>query len=207
MSQNEEPSEPNRRVPTGHLSEIVGDAARITDAYRNAAIAPSVAMQEQIRASMAKMGPQAAIRDASTAAIKALGDLRKFDVPKIDWPAMVESARIPKIDVSEHITPRITPLEIEMPKPVRSIVDIRLEELGKKLDVVAGTLNQLIDVAEAETAAIVAMHESAEAQAARSESLADDRAADADNRAAWNVTFAAVAAICAFILVLDIVLR
>ena len=52
-----------------------------------------------------------------------------------------------------------------------------------------------VDVAEQQNQALIALDDAMEARHAETETHADARAARADNRAAWGVTFAGLAAL------------
>lgn len=159
--------------------EIVSDPAGLAHALRKAAIAPSISMHKRIAESLSSLD---GIKGARENALKAaMGNLHTIDVPKIDWAGLV--AR-PQIDA----TTRVKPHAIELPKPIRSIADIRLEAI-------ADAANRLIDVAERQNEALRALDYAMEARHAASEELADERAERADNRAAWAVTFAGLAAL------------
>ena len=71
---------------------------------------------------------------------------------------------------------------------MRPIADIRLETL-------VNAVNQLIDVTQAQNEALLRLNDAMEDRHAESEQSADGRAERADNRAAWGVTFAGLAAL------------
>lgn len=100
----------------------------------------------------------------------------------------LRTADIPRIDIGEQITALTRVKPLELPKPVRLIADVRLEQL-------VTAVNRLIEVAEKQNAAVLALDEAMEARHAEAEVHADVRAARADNRAAWGVTFAGLAAL------------
>jgi hypothetical protein len=157
---------------------ISGDAARIGERFRAAGVhAPLTgALTTSIGESLRKTlaADSAARKDA------VMKSLRAVDVPE----------RI----IVRPITTRAKPLEIPN---IRPIADVRLEE-------VVNAVNRLIDVAEQEKQALVAIDDAMEERHAETERNADERADRADNRAAWGVTFAGVAA---FLVVIEFFFR
>lgn len=182
---------PGDELPRGQRVEIVGDPARLAEAFRVDTSLRGL-NEDVLRRISESTSASLGARGLHDAGVKAAMDkLRLSAMPKIDLPTAFRT----RIDTSEFVTTRVTPREIKLPKPVRSIVDIRLEALGERLEVVAVALTRLIDVAEVQRDATLASHSAAEGRHARSEALADQRAERAHNLAAWSATFAAVAAI------------
>lgn len=145
-------------------TSISGDAARITEQFRLAAIhAPATeAVAKGIGESVKEM--LAADREAHKDAI--MKSLRAVDVPRID--------------IGKQVTALTRGKPLELPKPVRPIMDIRLEQL---------------------VGAVLALDEAMEARHVETESRAEARADRADARAdraellaRWGVTFAGLAA-------------
>jgi hypothetical protein len=187
------PARPHRRCFTHHRA-IPKGRPDITCGIRTAAEISSAEHLEwvkQLRKLLAGTSFESFQGASEAAARAALSDLRAIDIPKIDLSTTFR----PRIHTSSLVTTRVKPLELDLAKPLRSIVDVRLEALGERLEVVAVALNRLIDVAEVQRDATLASHSAAEVRHARSEALADQRAERAHNLAAWSATFAAVAAI------------
>ena len=149
-------------------TSISGDVSRIAERFAAANIyAPAgEALGRSIGASLNLETARGARKDA------IMKSLRAVDVPRIDVPAMV--------------TTRAKPLEFT--KPVRPVADMRLEEL-------VDSVNLLIDLAKQQNEAVLALDEAMDERHVETERRADARAARADNRAAWGVTFAGLAAL------------
>ena len=189
----DEPPDPAAPIPDPRETvdrmrvEIVGDQQRMAEQLRDS-FKPLASMSDELREALVGSS-----RERQETLKAAMAGLARVELPKVDWP--LESVRIPRIDLTEVLTTRVAPPALDLPKPVRSIVDIRLEALAKQLEVETETLNRLVDVAQKQTEALLALDDAMEARHAESESAADARAARADNRAAWGVTFAGLAAL------------
>lgn len=180
---------------------IIGDAARITEQFRQAGLTrlgateklreslrlESAEWMKQLQGSLFAATSLESFKIArECAASAAIADLRAIDLPKID--------------VTAHMLPRVEPLQIDFPKPQPRVVPAHIEALGAAAD-------RQIDATEAQTTAIVAMHSALEIYATRSEVLAEEQAALADNRVAWGLTFSFLAAAGSVVALFDVFLR
>lgn len=141
----------------------MADHERVAERLR-AALVPTVAMSDDLRRELARSS-----RERQENLEAAMGSLARIELPKIDWPAMVESTRFPEIDLGEQITTRVEPLEIDFPKPPElpppvlpsHILEV-VESVNRHVDM---TMAQT-EVTKAQTEAIVALHHAVEAQGA-----------------------------------------
>ena len=160
-----------KKLREGLGTSIAGDAAGITERFRAAGVyAPSTAVATRAIAESVK---QLEVSQATAMKDVIMKSLRAADMPRID--------------VGEQLTALTRGKPLELPKPVRPVADVRLEQL-------VTAVNRLIEVAEKQNAALLALDDAMEARHAETEVHADARAARADNRAAWGVTFAGLAA-------------
>jgi hypothetical protein len=130
------------RAP-GPEVEFIGDATRITEHFRKAAIAPSFVMNKRLRESLSSLD---VIKGARENALKAaMGDLRKLDVAKIDFSRLVPAMPTSRIDFSGQISTRVDkPLKIDFPKPPPPVGPADIAA-------VAEAVNRQIDATEAQT--------------------------------------------------------
>ena len=92
------------RAP-GPVVEFIGDATRITEHFRKAAIAPSIVMNKRLRESLSSLDVTKGARENALKA--AMGDLREFDVAKIDFSRLVPALPTSRIDFGGEISTRI----------------------------------------------------------------------------------------------------
>jgi hypothetical protein len=185
--------------------EIVGEPAAITKRFQET-VASSLAgnpavisqFQDQVAKSITgdlskRFGAAGIYAPATAALAKSIsGSLTALEVNReARMKALTASVRglrpveLPKLDNVEPIATRVKPIEFER---IRSVEDIRLEQL-------TNAVNQQTEVARNQHEALLALDGAMEARHAEAEMHADERAARSDNRQAWSVTFAGLAAL------------
>jgi hypothetical protein len=156
--------------------EIVGDPARIADAFRKAAMSPGIEMNERIRESLAGLSSLTTIKSAREDAMKAAFE-------------SLQPIKLPKIDLTAHMLPRVESLKIDLPKRPRPVAPAHIAAVAAAVEAQTDAINM-------QTEALLALDCRIEALAGRS-----------DNRTAWSLTFSFLVAAGAVVALFEVFLR